>query len=157
MPYTDDPKNIPADQVRLLLGDTDVAHERLSDAAIDFLLFDQNDNTTRAAARGAEFLAAKYATLPSEKKVGPLMLMYGTRAITVSAQYAEIAQMLWAQASQEGVIPWAGGISRTDKLDRASDTDRIRPTFARRMMHYPNSEAQSVAPEEILSGPAELP
>lgn len=158
MPYTADPGNVPADTVRFLVGDTDVNDELLADAEVTFLLEDQGGNIRRAAARAAESLAARFAKHPSEKKVGPLMIMYGTRAVTISDAYMKLAKLLWAQASASAVGPYAGGISVVDKVTNAENTDRVRPAFARRMMRYPNGDTKTVGlPSEILSPPQEIP
>lgn len=158
MPYTDNPGNVPGDTVRFLVGDTDTADELLTDAAVAYLLSDQGGNVKRAAAKAAETLAARFAKHPSEKKVGPLMIMYGTRAVTITDAYMKLAKLLWAQASGGTVGPYAGGISVSDKMTNVEDTDRVRPAFARRMMRYPNGDSKTAGlTNEILSPPQEIP
>lgn len=156
MPYTDDPANVPADQVRALIGDTNVNSPELTDNVIAFLLLDENDDPRRAAARGAELLSAKFTRVAAEKRVGPLTLVQSARFTSKGQEYALLAKRLWNRAGANSVIPYAGGISITDKNSNVSDSDRVRPSFSRRGMHYPNSDA-GVTSEEPLSPPELLP
>lgn len=156
MPYTDDPENVPADAVRFLIGDTS-ATPKITDAEVAFLLSEEGDNTLRAAARGAEVLAAKYSGQADEKRVGPLWIRSFR---SLSANYLALAKKLWNRANSGAGsgIPWAGGISQTDKVIRAASADRVHPTFRRRMMTYPNGSTSGGEDyEERLSPPPEFP
>lgn len=137
MPYTNDPVGTPSDEIRFLLGDTKEPYD-LSDNEVVYLLAQENGNPGRAAARGAEALQAKFSSAWEEKRVGPLLL----RTFKGKAdRYATLAKLLWSQASNRGVVPFAGGTSATDKIARATDPDRVKPTFKRRMMDYPAGSA----------------
>lgn len=144
MPYTGDPSRNPLDKVRFLLGDTKDSASELTDNEVQFLLDEEGQNPLRAAARGAETLASKYSTAVVEKQVGPLRISSGTRGLTKAERYMKLAQMLWKQAMSQSVVPWAGGISKSDKNSHLTDSDRVEPAFARGMMSYPaTSAAQS--------------
>jgi hypothetical protein len=69
-------------------------------------------------------------------------------------EYAKLAKILWAQALSS-VGPFAGGISVSDKVARASDGDVVQPSIRRRMMPYRQGVTSDrlVTPEEILSSP----
>lgn len=144
MPYTDDPQNVPADQLRFLVGDTNTTSEELTDAQVAFLLADEGDNVRRAAARAAEVLAARYSGQADEKQVGPLRLKFTQKA----ERYAALAKQLWMRAASSSTTgPYAGGISVVDKSNKEADTDRVKPSFKRVMMDYP---AGTVGEEERL-------
>jgi hypothetical protein len=149
VPYTDNPAGSPADQVRLYLGDTDTVTNLLSDSEVAFLLEDEGNNTLRAAARGAEILAAKAASKAEDKKVGPLQL--ANRRQSELDRYRLLAKGLWARAATaDGSAPFAGGISRTDKLTREQDGDRTPSVFTRDMMEYHDGTTGQQATDEDL-------
>lgn len=150
MPYGKDPANNPLDEVRFLVGDTDLNVEELTDDEVQYLLADRHGNVLEAAARAAETLASKYSNAVVEKQVGPLRLSSGTRGLTKAERYLKLAKHLWAKAFSRSVTPYAGGISVTDKNARRADTDRVKPTFARDQMRYPLiSLGQSAENEKV--------
>lgn len=155
MPYTDNPSTNPLDAVRVLVGDTSAAAPDLTDNAIAFFLDAEGNNVLRAAARSAEALQGLYAKKAEERRVGPLWLRSFSDK---STKYAALAKRLWLRAAKSsgGVIPFAGGISATDKNSRIQNSDRVKPAFRRQMMSYPRGETQNMSPEEILS-PSEPP
>lgn len=152
MPYTGDPARNILDNVRFLVGDTRVDAQEFTDEEVQYLLDTEHRNPLRAAARGAETLAGKYANQVVEKQVGPLRISSGTRGLTKSERYMKLAKALWARAAKEGAVPWAGGISEDDKVLRREDTDRVRPSFARQMMPYPEGHSSQTASAEDLKG-----
>jgi hypothetical protein len=150
MPYTDDPEHVESDAVRFLLGDTNGLKPKLTDNEVDYLLNEQG-SVLRAAARGAEILAGKQVEVADQKRVGSLMI----RSFQSTMEsYLKLAKALWARANaQDSTGPYAGGISRSDKRSVQQDGDRVRPSFARGMMHYPHGSNSSavVSIEERLS------
>lgn len=150
MPYTDDPEHNPLDQVRFLLGDTNNAALDLTDNEVAYLLESEGDDTLRAAARGAENLAAKFTRTAEEKRVGPLSVRESTSSGKSKAErFAMLAKMLWARIAGTTGGPWAGGISKTDKQMRDHDSDRVEPAFKRDMQKYP-SGSPGASQEELL-------
>lgn len=135
MPYTDDPANVLSDAVRFYVNDTDVSNPALTDNEVLYLLAEEGDDALRAAARAAEVLAAKASSEADTKQVGPLKLSYTYKA----RRYGELASVLWRRANTSATSGgvYAGGISRTDKADKALDTDRTIPAFEKDMMDYP--------------------
>lgn len=156
MPYTDDPLNVPSDQVRVLVGDTGATPD-LTDNTIAYLLSEENDNSLRAAARAAEMLSAKYTKIASEKRVGPLTLIQGSRMMTKAQEFTHLARLLWNRAAR-GIGPVAPGISRSEKNAAIQDSDRVRPAFGRRMMQYPTGtgDYNNADREDLLSPPSEV-
>lgn len=148
MPYGNDPASNPLDQVRFLLGDTDVAHPELTDPEVAFLLSDAKGDTRAAAARGAETLASRYSTDVSEKQVGPLRIVTAGRGLSRSERYLQLAKYLWSQATAVTAGPWAGGINVTDKATRAADTEVVQPAFTRDLMEYPVNSATTLTEDE---------
>lgn len=132
MPYSDDPANVPSDRVRFLVGDISTTKPDLSDAEVDFLLADENNDARRAAARAAEALAARYTQKAYIKEVGPLRIEYRQKA----SEYLALAKSLWSKVTSTTAVPFAGGISVTDKDARESDPDVTPPDFYREMMDY---------------------
>lgn len=102
MPYTNDPANIPADEVRFLLQDTDVNNPKLSDAEVTYLL-GKYTTTIRAAYEGALALSARYSG-QMNITVGPTSLNYGEMA----QQYGNLAAVLRRKLTPGA--PTAGGI-----------------------------------------------
>lgn len=150
MPYTDDPGNSLADRVRFLVADTIPASPLLTDNEVAFLLEDEGNNPTRAAARAAEVLAAKYTKEADDKQVGPLRLG-SSGAKSRAEKYSALAKQLWARAGRKAATSvYAGGISAADKETRADDSDRVHPSFARDMMDYPVSSTSEATKEDRL-------
>jgi len=130
--YGGDPSVTTKDAVRFYLGDTNSQDQQLSDEEIAYLLSEENDNPIRAAARGAENVAAYYARQVS-KSVGGLSLSAGFRM----ANYQKLAERLWRRASMATngslAVPYAGGISHADKDSREDNSDRVEPAFSREL------------------------
>lgn len=150
MPYGNDPVNSQPDEVRFLVGDTDVSNPLLSDDEVDYLLAKEG-SALLGAARAAEVLAAKFQSQASERQVGPLRIRFERRV----EHYSTLARQLRiTAATKESAAPYAGGISRQDKSTRASNPDRVRPSFKKRLMHYPQgtvvSTGASDAADELL-------
>lgn len=136
--YSGDPLSSPQDEVRFLLGDTDDTDPQLLDREIEYLLRNQS-NVYIAAANGARAIAGRYARLV-DKSVGDLRLSYSQR----QKQYFDLATTLETRAfsvlSATDGMPYAGGISRADKLGVEQDTDRDAPGFRVGMHNIPGDE-----------------
>lgn len=114
----------PKDQVRLQIGDTVSTSPQLQDEEINFYL------TTRANIYGASAeccrsLAARFSSQAS------------TAAGDTKIQFSDIAKAYAARAVSFDVkaatagsaMPYAGGISVSDKQNNTQDTDRVNPQF----------------------------
>jgi hypothetical protein len=129
----------PKDQLRLMIGDVDVAdvnNHLMSDEGIMFFLASEGGNVYEAAAVIAEALAMRFATTV-QKSVG---------SMSISAQqkyehYLELAKMLRARADlYVNARPLVGGISKADKATQESDPDRVVPAFSVKLFDVPSAQ-----------------
>lgn len=113
------------DQVRFLIGDTNEDDQQISDEEIDWTL-DQQSNPYSAAALACRGLHSKYAR-KATKTVGDLSIQWAE----IANNYRDLRKELEILATRhEGVpVPYAGGISKTDKDIEESDEDRVEPYF----------------------------
>lgn len=125
MPYTGNPANSAADELRFKLGDITSPH-LFSDAEISYLLASAQDSVPAAAVAGADQLTARFASL-CDKTVGDLSIKYSQRA----KQYSELARKLRQDLSITSAAPFCGGISISDKTRRYGDRDKVPPQFYR--------------------------
>jgi hypothetical protein len=132
--YSGDPASSTKDAVRFLVGDTSEDAPELSDEEVLWLLASEG-GVERAAARGAEALASKNASL-IDKSIGAASISASQRF----EHYRQLASRLWASATTLVAVPWAGGINESDKSAQESDPTRIAPAFSRDMMEYPDIE-----------------
>jgi hypothetical protein len=132
--YSGDPAASHTDGVRFLLGDTNSADQQLRDEEIAFVLLIENDDIYRAAARGAEALAAKYARAIT-KKIGSAWLESEKKA----QHYRDLAKQLWYSAGVGSVVPWVGSISQAVKQVQENNEDNVSPFFTRETGDYPNT------------------
>lgn len=132
-------------QVHFLVGDTNVLDPQVQDEEIAFLLDQESHNPLRAAARAAETLASRYAR-QADKKVGDMML----NSSVVGKGYANLAKSLWRTYYARSVVPYAGGISATDKDLNVDDPDRETGAVGRDLMSYPLIPLFSNNPEDLL-------
>ena len=122
-------------QVRLLIGDTDEATAQLSDEEIQFHI-STSAGVHYAAARCCRSLAAKYGR-QVDKSVGQFSLAASQKV----KSYLLLAATLESQAlSATAILPYAGGISVSDKETISLDTDRVKPAFARNWDDYPGTD-----------------
>ncbi len=124
-----------ATRVRLLIGDTDPTaplQQRLEDEEITDLLAIAG-GFRAAAAAAADALAAKFARLATDKRMGQASLAWKR-----FEQLASMAKSLRSTVSL-AAIPFAGGISKTQRDALAQDTDRIVPSFQKGMLDNPSS------------------
>lgn len=117
MPYTGHPETSKEDEVRFLLGDTDVSSPRLTDSEVRYLLTTQGDVVIKAAYQGAIRLISKYSTHLS-KSVGPTSLSYGD----LVTNYRQLKYDLGNLGGRPTVTgpPIAGGLDSPSPL---GDTD----------------------------------
>lgn len=111
-------------QVRLLIGDTDTNDQQMTDEEIAF--YTSNAAGVYYAAAGAcEALAAQYARR-ADKTVGQTSVAASQR----QKHYHDLAASLRHRAlTATTLVPYAGGISDTDKTAVEQDTDRVKPQF----------------------------
>lgn len=130
--FTYDPFTSGArDQVRLLIHDTDPNTANFADEELDVFLVLQG-GVRQAAILAVGSLAVRFAQL-ADKQVGNLRISYSNRARAMQ-------ELMTALTNQEGLtvpVPYAGGISRSDKHAVAANTDRVQPGFTIGQDDYP--------------------
>lgn len=127
--YSGNPKANKKDELRFLIGDTDGDDPILLDGEILFLLGQYNNSPINAAIRACEMIMAKFARMVDET-VGQVSISFSQRMKT----YETLRSTLQMRLATEDATPYAGGISRSDKLTQDQDADRVRPDFTKHMM-----------------------
>ena len=139
MAYGGGPTSTNTDGVMLLVGDisTSTTGELLSTGDYDFFL-SEGGSLYIAAQLAANSLAAKFSSVAQgikRKEVGDLKIEYSD-AVGAADDYAELAKKFGRMAAAN-IVPYAGGISRSDKDVDAVDTDLVQPSFRRGIMDNP--------------------
>lgn len=109
------------DAVRLLVKDTVSTRPLIQDEELDFFLAENGNQVWGAAADACDALAAREA---KSKSVGDLSLS------GMGESYNDLARRYRMRVASQA-IPFAGGISVSDKDSREGDTDRTAPAFTR--------------------------
>lgn len=126
--YSGNPNSSPKDQVRFLIGDTDSSEFLLNDAEITWVI-SQYNSPMNAAIRCCETIIAKFSRLANER-VGQVSIDYSQKA----KGYRDMLRDLRSRLAMEDAVPYAGGISVSDKQTQVMNTDRVRPDFSKHMM-----------------------
>jgi hypothetical protein len=128
--YSGDPSASDLDAVRFLIQDTTTPGEFLQDEEITWLLT-QEVNIYTSAAAGALLLAGRSHNVKT-KKVGDLSITFGSEMWTALAE--------WLRGRGYGYrIPTAGGISISDKRTIEQDDDAVAPDFFRGLHRDPRA------------------
>lgn len=122
--YSGDPSASNSDNVRFLIGDTDITDQQLTNEEITAMLT-AHGSVYPAAIACLEALVAKYAR-KVDKSMGDLSISYGRLA----DNYRSMLTDLRRRATIETCTPYAGGISISDKETDEEDSDRVAPTFS---------------------------
>lgn len=134
--YTGAPADRPIDAVRLYLGDT-AAPFALTDEEITWFLVTAEDDTLAAALLGAGAMAARFSKLV-DASVGDVRKSY-------SQQYKHFAEVVARLTTDAGTaaagapIPWAGGISQSERESNAGDADLVPAYFHEGMDDRPGT------------------
>lgn len=125
MPYGGNPSGSNNDALKLTVGDTSTSSslELLSTGECAYLIATYG-SVSAAAPYAAEAIAAYYAR-QVDRSVGDLRLAAQQRF----EHYLALSKRLRASRALNAAIPYAGGISRSDKLAVERDTDRVVPAF----------------------------
>jgi len=125
--YSGNPSSSGKDEVRFLVQDTDSNDPMASDEEILFMLAEQGTPLPAAAAL-ARVLAFRYARA-CDTAIGD----YRVSLSAIAERYRALAKDLAGKAALAGAVPYAGGISASDKLRQEGDADRTAPAFRRGM------------------------
>ncbi len=125
--WTHDAGQVPSEeiyQVRALIGDTIASDQQLPDAIISWTLTTYS-NVWLAGAECCRMIAAQFA-----RKVDTVQGEIRTLYSQQTKNYTSVARDLEQRGLMRGAaMPYAGGISVTDKITQTEDTDRVAPQF----------------------------
>jgi hypothetical protein len=127
--YTEDPINVPRDEVRVLIGDTDSADPLIADEVIDYAL--TKGSSVYAASVAAKAIAAKFARLVTNS-VGSV----SESASDLYAHYKELAERLESE-SYALAAPSFGGLTIAEHERDAADTGLVQATAQRDQFDNP--------------------
>jgi hypothetical protein len=116
------------DQVRFLVQDTDPLRALFQDTEIDWVL-EEEQNVYMAAARLCDIIIIRARDI-KRKRVGDLDIIYDVdKYLTMANQFR--ARGLTYQ------MPFAGGISVSDKLVTSENSDAVQPSIVRNLDDNP--------------------
>jgi hypothetical protein len=130
--YSCDPANNQRDQVRFLVGDTDVNNQIVEDEEILWALSVQ-PSVWLASAIICESVASKYNNSVDEK-VGDL----SRGGSKIPEHWLARAKWLRNLAATNS-LPFFGGLTVSGKKTLAEDTDAVQPSFRRRRDDHPGT------------------
>lgn len=112
------------DAVRLLIGDVLTTDPQMQDEEINYLI-SARGTLYGAAAECCRALAAKFSrSVDQQAGTSKLMWSHLAKAYTLKANEFETKSILIGAA-----MPYAGGISLSDKQMQDLNTDRVQPIF----------------------------
>lgn len=135
--YSGNPADSSLDAVRFLIGDTDSEEELIQDEEINYLLEEEAGDVIEAAVRACNTIAARFSRL-ADQTIGDYSAKYSQKA----QNYRELALRIREEDTKSSVmkaVPFAGGISVSDKETTKEDSDRVKPAFEKGMMDYPGT------------------
>ena len=118
----------PKDQVRRMIGDVIQTDQQIADEEIAFAIT-QRSSVYGAAADCCRFIAAQYSRkvdVVTQGAGGMLKTNYSAQATAYKAMAANFESIA---VSRGGAMPYAGGISVSDKQSNEGDSDRVAPQF----------------------------
>jgi hypothetical protein len=125
--YSGNPSSSPLDEIRFLIGDTDLTDPRLTDSEIQYnivLVSGSNppppNKNFLAASYCAEAIAGKFSRMV-DKSVGDLHISYSQLA----KQYSALSLRLRSRAALASVPVYVGGLSKADKDLQRHDKDLL--------------------------------
>lgn len=131
--YTNKPSTVNRDAVRFLIRDIDDSNPLITDEEITFALSEES-NIYLAASMIAVSLGAKFAG-KADKAVGDLKITYKSSADA----YKQLADTLRVRGNRTSALPFAGGISQSQKETVRLDSDRVAPSFRRGITDNPRN------------------
>lgn len=126
--YSGDPSTSDRDALRFTIGDTNTNDQQLSDEELDYLL-SQYGSVNAAALAACRALIAQYSRCV-DQKTGDIDIKYSQRIAQLKTMMSEISS---DAVSGSLPVPYAGGVSQSDKTTVEEDTDRVAPAFSKRM------------------------
>lgn len=140
--YSGDPSSSKKDELRFNIGDTDSQDQLMSDGEINYLLTKSNQSIALSCISACDLLAMKFARLADES-VGQVRISYSQKY----AQYLKMKEAFRSKAAIDECMPYAGGISQSDKETMRDNGDLVQPIFSR---HQHEAKAVSIELEPPL-------
>ena len=123
--YSGNPSSSQKDEVRFLIGDTDADRPMLADSEILYLI-SKYGSAVNASIQAALALVAKFSRMADES-VGSVSKSYSQ----LSEQFRKLSNDLQKKQSIDSCMPYAGGISISDKISNETDLNRVDNFFYR--------------------------
>ena len=133
--YSGDPASSDKDAVRFLIQDTVASSKEFEDEEITYMLTTKG-NVRSAAILALKTLASKYATAV-DKAVGDLRLSLSQKY----DHYVSLIKQFEGEAAMVA-LPFAGGISVSNKETYEADSDRVQPRFTKTLHDYDDDYTQ---------------
>lgn len=128
MSFTNDPASSKTDRVRLIVGDTDIQYEYLSDETYEYLLTKYSDNETAAALEAARYILGSLAKY-SRQRTGDIEV-YGAEMFKNYKDFL-VELLRNPQMLLDRAAVYAGGVSKADMALNDANTDNVPPRFYR--------------------------
>jgi hypothetical protein len=124
--YSGIPSSTPLDQVRYLIGDTDVTDQQVRDEEIEWALT-QFSNIYHVASLVLRSLQSRYARMV-DCTVGSISMSHGKKAEALKSKADEMDRLAKLNISV-GIRAFVGGISYDARETLREDEDGIPPRF----------------------------
>lgn len=138
--YSGDPRTSTKDEVRFWLQDTDPADKLIEDEEILYVLVTEPE-PIKAAASICDALSVRYSR-EADRQLGDFRVSLSQKAIAF-AQRAKDLRTSAARNIGRLPIPYAGGISASDKQSQALNPDRVKPAFQLGMHDNPGEPTKA--------------
>jgi len=125
--YSGDPSTSDIDAVRFEMGDTLIEDQQFQNEEIQHII-NESGGIYSAAVRCCEILTLKYAR-QADVQLGPQKIYASQRSLA----YKDLAARMRARLVGSNP-PYAGGLSRGEKLSDQANTNLVRPVFSRELM-----------------------
>jgi hypothetical protein len=132
--YTKDPSKSDKDWIRWRLADTDENSQLFSDQEIQAALDAESDRNA-ALLTTAKALYAKYIR-KVDSRMGELEFDYSQRAKEIRLLIEQLEKDILIRSV---AAPWAASVSKGEKENIESDSDRVEPYFERDMHDFPET------------------
>lgn len=140
--YSGNPGSCDKDQVRFLISDTNIGRQLVQDEEIEWLLT-QEMNVYMAAAAACRSLIIK-AGGTRRKRISDFDISYD-----VSFYRTTMGELTARGSSYQ--IPYAGGISASDKMAQQSDVNAVTPAFVKNLDENAAAPQPATPPVNPLS------
>lgn len=121
--YSGNPASSKKDEVRYLVGDTQVDSPLSTDEEIAWALSQNANNANNAAVWVAKAISAYFSTLAEITEIGPIKIQYGKRSESYEKRAKELERN--SDSKFTSVIAYAGGISKADKATLDDDNATV--------------------------------